>query len=274
MQKAYDSVNRELRWEVLTRSGVPTKRPTIISNFHEEGIRARVRTDEGDHSEWFDNTQGLQQGCVLSPLLFDVFFAPALHVRVLRSCVTRPCSSLLRYTSYYCSTLLQQNKDRVIVSDLVQLNDAGVLIVETEKQEPLARVRRALWGMFYADDAGIVSNLAEGLAKMMTVIPSVFEAAGLTVSENKTDTMFLLTPDRTDNPHPSARHRSSRVCLYGDRQPSSYTHAASSTKTPTSLSKSTDGSVCLMRACLERFGPELSDEPTAALSLKVRMMPR
>ena len=47
--------------------------------------------------------------------------------------------------------------------------------------------------MLYADDAGIVSKSAEGLAEMMTVIVTVFEAAGLTVSE-KTETMLLRTP--------------------------------------------------------------------------------
>ena len=51
--------------------------------------------------------------------------------------------------------------------------------------------------MLYADDAGIVSTKsAEGLAKMMTVIVTVFEAAGLTVSETKTETMLLRTPDQ------------------------------------------------------------------------------
>ena len=48
--------------------------------------------------------------------------------------------------------------------------------------------------MLYADDAGVVSKSAEGFAKMMTVIVTVFEAAGLTVSE-KTETMLLRTPD-------------------------------------------------------------------------------
>ena len=36
---------------------------------------------------------------------------------------------------------------------------------------------------------------AQGLAKMMTVIVTVLEAAGLTVSE-KTETMLLRTPDQ------------------------------------------------------------------------------
>ena len=67
-----------------------------------------------------------------------------------------------------------------IARDLVHLekdlaNAAGV------NSDPLACVRRAVWDMLYADDAGIVSKSAEDLAKMMTVIVTVFEAAGLTV---------------------------------------------------------------------------------------------
>ena len=64
LQKAYDSVDRELLWVVLARFGVPEKMLTVIHQFH-EGMGARVRTDDGKHSAWFDVTQGLRQGCVL-----------------------------------------------------------------------------------------------------------------------------------------------------------------------------------------------------------------
>ena len=50
--------------------------------------------------------------------------------------------------------------------------------------------------MGYADDACLLSKSAEGLAKMMTVIVTVFEAAGLTISEKKTETMLLRTPNQ------------------------------------------------------------------------------
>ena len=50
--------------------------------------------------------------------------------------------------------------------------------------------------MLYADDAGIVFKSMEGLAKVMTVIVTVFEEAGLTVSEEKTETTLLRTPDK------------------------------------------------------------------------------
>ena len=47
-QKAYDSVDRELLWVVLARFGVPETMLTVIRQFH-EGMRARVRTDDGEH---------------------------------------------------------------------------------------------------------------------------------------------------------------------------------------------------------------------------------
>ena len=81
LQKAYDSVDRELLWVVLARFGVPEVL-TIIRQFH-KGMRARVRTDD-EHSEWFDVTQGLRQGCVLSPLVFNIFFAAVTHAVVVR----------------------------------------------------------------------------------------------------------------------------------------------------------------------------------------------
>ena len=97
-------------------------------------------------------------------------------------CYWSACSSLLRYTSYCFS------EDEAIVRGLVRLNGSGV--VGGEEKEPLARVRKAVWGM-YADDAGFVSKWAERLAKRMAAIASVFEAATTTVVETRTDTVLL-----------------------------------------------------------------------------------
>ena len=77
--KAYDSVDRTLLWTVLPRFGVPQKMISVIRQFHDV-MRACVRLDDGACSGWFAMEQGLRQGCVLAPLLFNIFFAAVTHV--------------------------------------------------------------------------------------------------------------------------------------------------------------------------------------------------
>ena len=79
LQKAYDSVERTLLWQVLVRFGTPPQMMEVIRQFHDV-MRTCVRSDNGRCSEWFEVAQGLRQGCVLSPLLFNVFFAAILRV--------------------------------------------------------------------------------------------------------------------------------------------------------------------------------------------------
>ena len=105
-------------------------------------------------------------------------------------------------------------------------------------EAPMVCVRRAVWGMLYADDAGIVSRSAEGLAKMMTVIVTVFEAAGLTVSEKT----LLRTPGQTSLA-PSLVIEAAGQRYRLDRPTSSLSLAASSTKALISRSISNERSV-------------------------------
>ena len=79
LQKAYDAVDRTLLWQVLTRIGVPPQMIAVIRQLHDR-MRACVRPGDGVCSDWFEVEQGLRQGCVLSPLLFNIFFAPVLNV--------------------------------------------------------------------------------------------------------------------------------------------------------------------------------------------------
>ena len=167
LQKVYDIVDRTLLWQVLTRIGVPPQMIAVIQQFH-DGMRACVRPDDGVCSDWFEVEQGLRQGCVLSPLVFNIFFAAVLTV-----------------------VLQRFNEDPAILAELVHLKEPPTSM---GPEPAMDYVRRAVWGLLYADDACIVSRLPQGLAKMMEVIVEVCRAFALTVSAKKIETMYMPPP--------------------------------------------------------------------------------
>ena len=146
LQKAYDSLDRSLLWKVLARYGVPAKLISIIRQFH-DGMRACVRLDSGETSEWFTVEQGLHQGCVIAPDLFNIFFVAVLTVAFDRFSI-----------------------HKAVLDDFVRVVARGDLTKEAAK--------RVLWAMLYADDAGIASRSQASLEKMMTAIVEVCAAFG------------------------------------------------------------------------------------------------
>ena len=169
LQKAYDIVDRTLLWQVLLRIGVPPQMIAVIQQFH-DGMRACVRPHDVVCSDCFEVHQELRQGCVLSLLLFNIFFAV---VRVL-------------------TVVLQRfSQDPAILAELVRLKKPP----KSMGPEPaMDYIRRAVWGMPYADDAYKVLRSLQRLAKMMKVIVEICLAFALTVSANKTETMCMPPP--------------------------------------------------------------------------------
>ena len=139
----------------------------VIRQFH-DGMRACMRSDDGRCSEWFEVAQGLRQGCVLSPLLFNAFFAAIIF-----------------------AVLERFSKDAGILADLIHLQEQPPKV---DPKTALECMRRAIWGMLYADDECIVSRSSRGLGRMMAVFVEVFGIFGLTILESKTETMCMPIP--------------------------------------------------------------------------------
>ncbi|CAF1101264.1 unnamed protein product, partial [Didymodactylos carnosus] len=72
IQKAYDSVNRELLWKVCRHYGLSEKLVRMLKLLH-TNTKAQVRIDR-DFSETFDIETGVQQGGIPSPVLFNLLF--------------------------------------------------------------------------------------------------------------------------------------------------------------------------------------------------------
>ena len=241
--KAYDSVDCVLLWEVLARFGVPPRMIKVIRIFH-DGMRACVQLDNGDFSAWFKVCQGLRQGCVLPPLLFNISFAAVIIV-----------------------VLQRFAEDPLIVWDLVYLDDAPKGKDGTPRKEgTLENVRRAVWGMLYADDAGVVSTSPRRLTRMMGVIVVTCQEFGLTVSEKKTEAIHLWSP-----PHTASN--ALRIEAAGQR----YKQTTEFVYLGGAISESADLDIEIKRrtgaawASVRKYSSQLYDRRNARLSLKIRL---
>ena len=239
LQKAYDTVDRTFLWQVPTRIGVPPQMIAVIRQFH-GWMKACVWPDDGVNSDWFEVEQGLRQGCVLSPLLFNIF-AAVLNV-----------------------VLLRFSEDPAILDELMHTKEPSTLMVPELAMDDIRRVVRSL---LYAGDAYIVSWSPQGLAKMMGVVVEACRAFALTVSSsNKTDIMWR-PPPRTPRTMVQVE---AATQIYKQAQYLTYLGGTVTEISHMSVKISRRTRACWMR--IRRYLRELYDQPKVALSLKTRMV--
>ena len=74
---AFDLVSRSGLFQILQKIGFPPKLLAIITSFHKD-MHSTVCFD-GSTSDAFPVSSGVEQGCVLAPTLFGIFFSMLLH---------------------------------------------------------------------------------------------------------------------------------------------------------------------------------------------------
>ena len=149
--------------------------------FH-DGMRARVQLDGVDFLDVVQCLPGAPARMGVVAAIVHIFFA-AVIVAVLQRFVEEP----------------------LVISDLVYLDDAPKGDNGRPREEgTLELVRRVVWGMLYADDAGVVSTSPRGLTRMMDVIVVTCQEFGQSVSEKKTEAMHLWS-------HPSTASNALRI---------------------------------------------------------------
>lgn len=164
LTKAYDTVNRELLWKLLARYGIPERLILIIRNMH-EGMKAKLNLDVGMSDEIPVNN-GLRQGCVKAPVLFNVFFAAVM------------------FEAFHD---VEEN-----AGIGVRFRMAGKLWDVRHLQTKQAR-EEFIRELCYADDCALVSHSQEELQLFMSRVNVASKKYGLTISFQKTEVMKQAT---------------------------------------------------------------------------------
>ena len=159
LKKAFDSVDRGALWQVLRVYGLHEHLIKLIISLH-SGTQAAVRLN-GTLGPWFDVTRGVRQGCVLAPLLFNVFI-----------------DFVVRQTIY-------QNPDCGTSFAFVR---NGQWVPSTEASS--ACVRRVA-ALLYADYMVLMAESREGLQRFLTALDAACTSLGMTINAGKTKAMCM-----------------------------------------------------------------------------------
>lgn len=170
LTKAFDTVNRDLLWRTLEKIGCPPTFVSIVRAFH-VGMEARVSVG-GETSDPFGVIVGVKQGCVLAPVIFNLFI---MGVTILsRGALGRDDGIRIRYRF-----------------------DGSVFNTSRLKAKTKTHIA-TVFELQYADDAAAVARDAPSLQRLLNSMHSAYSRLGLAVNANKTE---IIQTDFHDDVH-------------------------------------------------------------------------
>lgn len=159
LAKAYDTINRAALWRVLRVFGVAPKLVALLQDLH-TGTFAAVRLD-GQLGPAFEVTSGVRQGCVIAPLLFNL----------------------------YMDFVVQQALARLPEGCGVQVEFTG----RAGAAAPGAGTSlRTIIHLLYADDMALLARTPEHLAAMLHILDATTQAYGMCINATKTEIMLYV----------------------------------------------------------------------------------
>ncbi len=156
LKKAYDSVSRSLLMDILRAEGLPEKLVVLIERLYAKtSLKVRIKQEIG---RGVDISTGVRQGCVISPVLFNLFLnfilkliRPELEARGVKLCYR------------IGESLFKLDKD-----GLFEMNE---------------------WAFAYADDLVLLSDEKEKLHQSLQIFDKAVTDAGMEMSVAKTKVM-------------------------------------------------------------------------------------
>ncbi len=124
LKRAFDAVHRGGLWLTLQRHGVPPRLLAVVRVMH-EGMKSKVRVD-GSLSAPYPCRTGVRQGCVVAPVLMNLYYAAVLAEWRRQA----PPDIELRFAAdgnlQNSSTRTYREHDRTRVGDTVYADDTAL----------------------------------------------------------------------------------------------------------------------------------------------------
>ena len=158
--KTFDTISRDGLWLVLNKFGCTYKIINQIQALH-NGMQAQVMQNNA-RSDSFAVTNGVKQGCVLTPTLFSLYLTAILEVAFKNS-----------EEGVYIQT--RHNADRFKVSHF-----------KAKTRTTMHLVRELL----FADDSALVAHSASEMQSLVTSFTATAELFSLKINIKKTECLF------------------------------------------------------------------------------------
>ncbi|PFX13419.1 Retrovirus-related Pol polyprotein from type-1 retrotransposable element R2 [Stylophora pistillata] len=168
LTKAFNTVARELLWDVLVRSGCPRKFINMIKLMHDQ-MTTTVLVNDGNSTP-FEVKIGVKQGCLKGPTLFSIFISVVFLIAYPR--IPEQLNEIaFRFEGKLFNLQRLRAKSKISKSAMVEFQ--------------------------YADDNAIAAHTEEDLQTILDAFNYAYTQLGLKINAKKTQVLFQPSPKDT-----------------------------------------------------------------------------